>query len=101
MEYTKEIIVDKLTTDQRWLERGILAVYNYQTNQEKRIGDTVEDNGVGFNGADAQFLSSLAQWIQKSSYAEGQRLTVKQAAVAARKMKKYAGQLLRIISSKQ
>jgi len=101
MEYTKEIIQDKLATDQRWLERGILAIYNYQTSHEQSRGDTIELNGVGFNGCDAPFLSSLACWIQKSYRPEGQRLSAKQASFGAKKMKKYAGQLLRIISEQQ
>jgi hypothetical protein len=104
MSYTVDFIKAKLETDNRWLERGILAIYNYQTSQEQRAGDTIEDNGVGFNGADGQFLSSIAKWIKggcQYGKQEGHRLSVKQAAVARRKMMKYAGQLVRIINEKQ
>ena len=101
MEYTVEMVKGKLNTDNRWLERGILAIYNYQTSNEKHRGTTIEFNGVGFNGCDGQFLSSLALWIKRSNRPEGQKLSVKQAAVASRKMQKYAGQLVRIIEKNQ
>lgn len=101
MEYTIPFIKEKLATDQRWLERGVLAIYKYQTAQEQNREETIEDNGVGFNGVDGQILSSFAKWIARSNYAEGSKLTMKQAAVARKKMQKYAGQLLRIIQDKQ
>jgi hypothetical protein len=96
MEYTANQIKDKLATDQRWLERGILAIMRYQTDREMMAERTIEDNGVGFNGCDGPFLTSLGKWIEKSSYPEGQKLTVKQAGFARKKMAKYAGQLARI-----
>lgn len=98
---TKVEIAEKLRTDNRWLERGILAIYKYQTEYEKNRGTTIEDNGVGFNGCDGEFLSSLAIWMGKSYNPEGSRLTPKQAAVARRKMIKYAGQLERIANDQQ
>jgi hypothetical protein len=99
--FTKEFIKDKLNTNQAWLERGIVAIWKYQTATEQRQDRTVEDNGVGFNGIDAKFLSSLAKWIQNSKFAEGERLSPKQAFVARKKMAKYAGQLARIATDKQ
>jgi hypothetical protein len=96
MEYTKEMIKEKLATDNRWLEHGIVAIWNYQTTSEKAAGVTKELNGVGFNGCDAEFLSSLAEWIKKSNRPSGEKLSVKQAAIARRKMLKYAGQLSKI-----
>jgi hypothetical protein len=100
-EITTEIIKEKLINDQRWLERGILAIMNYQTDREIRAKQTIEDNGVGFNGVDGQILTSFGKWIEKSTYPLGQKLTVKQAALARKKMPKYAGQLLRITQGNQ
>lgn len=98
---TIETVKEKLATDQRWLERGILAIYRYQTEHEKVRGTTIEYNGVGFNGCDGVILSSFAEWLTKSWKPEGQRLTFKQAALARKKMAKYAGQLVRIAADKQ
>jgi hypothetical protein len=93
---TKEFIQEKLATNNQWLERGIIAIYNRQTAGEKAASITKELNGRGFNGCDAEFLSSLAEWINKSHRQPGDRLSPKQAEIARRKMKKYAGQLLQI-----
>jgi hypothetical protein len=96
MQLTVEQIKEKLLTDQRWLERGILAIFNYQTSREINAEQTIEDNGVGFNGVDGQILTSFGKWIKGGSRfgkQPGQCLTVKQAAIARKKMPKYAGQL--------
>lgn len=93
--YNKEIIKNRLLTDNAWLNRGILAIYQHQTLDEKLDGNTKEDNGIGFNGADAVILSSFAQQLILKKY-----LTEKQYAIARKKMVKYSGQLLNIIKSK-
>jgi len=90
-KWTKAEINEKIISDQRWLERAILAVYNFQTREEKDREATVEDNGVGFNAFDAPYLSSLAEWLT-----DGRRLTDKQAAVARPIMLKYTWQLAKI-----
>ena len=59
-KWTKDEIKEKLANDGRWLVRGLLAIYDRQTADEKAVGATVEDNGIGFNGADAEILSSIA-----------------------------------------
>jgi len=97
MKYTREFVTDKIMTDDRWLERGILAIWKYQTANEKRDEATELNNGVGFNGVDGKFLTSLGNWLNRP----GTHLSEKQKFVARKKMKKYAGQLLRIIDNKQ
>lgn len=91
MAYTKEFIKEKILTDYRWLARGISAIYAHQTADEKAIGTTAHDNGIGFNGVDAFILSSFAQQIAK-----GRTLSPKQIEIARKKMAKYAGQLSKI-----
>ena len=88
---TKEFIKEKLITDQRWLMRGIIAIYEKQTWDEQQSEMTKEDNGVGFNGIDAYILSSFAKQIKA-----GRTLSIKQLAIAQKKMPKYARQLLTI-----
>ena len=89
--WTKVQIREKMMTDDRWLIRGLLAIYNGQTSEEKAIGVTKEDNGIGFNGCDAEILTSIAQ-----AYLMYRRLSPKQIAIVRNKMGKYAGQLLKI-----
>jgi len=92
---TKEHIQLKLETDIRWLERAVVAIWEFQTEQEKSYQSTLEFNGVGFNGSDAPFLTSIANHLNK-----GRHLTEKQIPYVRKKMKKYAGQLLRIANAK-
>ena len=93
---TKDSIKEKLLTNDAWLWRGIRAIYSFQTDAEKSSGATVEDNGVGFNGVDAEILTSFAHQLAIRGF-----LTPKQNVIARKKMTKYAGQLYRIAESKQ
>lgn len=95
MAWTKEQIKDKLATDDKWLFRGIVAIFNKQTEDEQDSGYTAHDNGMGFNGVDAEFLSSLALQINRYG-----RLSPKQIEIARTKMAKYAGQLAKIANGK-
>lgn len=92
---TKEAIATKLETNQVWLFRGIIAIFERQTSDEKSAESTKEDNGIGFNGCDAKFGSSLAKQL-----IAGRCLSVKQLSAAQKMMRKYAGQLLRIVKEK-
>jgi hypothetical protein len=96
MTLTKEFIKEKLVTDQRWLMRGITAIFEKQTYDEQQSETTKEDNGVGFNSTDAYILSSFAKQIKA-----GRTLSIKQLAIAQKKMPKYAGQLLNIAKTKR
>jgi len=88
MTYTREEIREKITTNPQWTERAIVALYKKQTDQEQINGQTIEHNGMGFNGLDAEILTSFALWIGK-----GRHLTPKQLQVAQKKLSKYATQL--------
>jgi len=89
--WTPDEIRGRLSESTAWLERGILAVYERQTAAEKAAKVTRDSNGIGFSAFDAEFLSSLAEWLRS-----GRHLTEKQAAHGRRKMLKYSGQLARI-----
>lgn len=89
--WTKKEIREKLQSDDRWVIKGLLTIYRYQTEDEKSMGATKHDNGVGFNGLDAPFMSSLAEW-----YKEKGSLTQKQMLHCRKTILKYAGQLARI-----
>jgi hypothetical protein len=94
--YTAASIKEKLKTDDRWLIRGLLAIYACQTASEQASGQTDEHNGIGFNGVDAYILTSFAEQAKA-----GRRLSSKQIMIARKKMLKYAGQLSRIAKSKE
>jgi len=85
-------LVDLLNTNDKAVWRAVHRIYQRQTEAEKAVGDTCVYNGVGFSGADAQILSSLAQFYEKNHY-----LTMKQTVIARKKMKKYTRQLLECI----
>lgn len=93
--YTKQDIVAMIETRDIAVAKGVLAIYAYQTAVEQSSESTCNDNGVGFNGADAPILSSFAKQLQK-----GRTLSAKQIAIARKKMVKYAGQLLKIAQQK-
>lgn len=92
-----------LMTNNDYLEKAILKLYKYQTEYEQQTQDTAMLNGVGFNTIDANFLSSLAEWIldrenvpesEKNKYVVRRHLTDKQRMFARKKLTKYAGQLV-------
>jgi hypothetical protein len=91
MYYTSAEIRSHLLADDRWLLRGLLAIYSRQTIAEQRRQETVERNGIGFNAFDASFLTDIAQKLSRSGH-----LSDKQIAACRRSMLKYAGQLTRI-----
>jgi hypothetical protein len=101
MIYTKDLIKDKIATDDRWLYRGILAIWRNQTKSEKLAVNTHLNNGIGFSGPDGVFLTSLGN-ILRGQEKRGLplKLSEKQTYVARKRMAKYAGQLYNIIVDK-
>lgn len=91
-KYTKEDIAAKLATDNKWLVRGMLAIFQRQTEEEKATETTKEQNGIGFNGVDANIMTDLCnQYKRTNGY-----LSPRQIDLIRKKMKKYAGQLTKI-----
>ena len=93
MEYTAEFIKNKIINDNLWLFRAVLAIYKYQTLDEKRSGFTRYNNLVGFNASDSTFLSSIAELINSK-----RNLNEKQIYTTRKKMVKYSGQLAKIVN---
>jgi hypothetical protein len=73
-EYTKEFIQEKLRTDIRWMERAVLVLYSKQTKEEQKVNDTIQNNGVGFNGTDGRYLSWVATYLQKGNHLSGHHI---------------------------
>ena len=95
MKVTKGAIAEfvrfKLSTDEAWAKKALLKIYEFQTNEEQMRGNTLFYNGVGFNGADAEILSSLAEQFKRKGW-----LSPKQMAIVMRKMQKYTRQVIQI-----
>ena len=94
--WTKESVKDLLRRNDKAVERGILRIYSFQTDEEKYVGMTKTVNGKGFNKFDVEILSSFALQIRR-----GKHLTEKQMYKARPKICKYAGQLLEYMRTKE
>jgi hypothetical protein len=99
-EAIRALLAEESDQGNRAVERAILVLFDRQTESEQVDETTKEHNGVGFNGADAPFLSSLAKWIKGSRRPNGQRLSPRQRTRARRQLAKYAGQLARIAAAR-
>lgn len=85
---------EMLATSQKWAERGLIRIFENQTEDEQNSGDVVHNNGIGFTGVDAEFLTSLAKQLQS-----GKTLSPKQMVWVHKKMPKYAKQLVESIAA--
>ena len=94
--WTKESVKDLLKRSDEAVERGILRIYSFQTDEEKYTGATKTVNGKGFSKFDVEILSSFALQIRR-----GKHLTEKQMYKARPKICKYAGQLLEYMRTKE
>jgi hypothetical protein len=95
MTYTKEMIQEKLSSDPRWIERGLIVLYNRQTEDEKTSENTKWDNGMGFNGTDSRYLSYCSRWILKGNHLTGHHLEK-----VGKKLPKYWGQIMEEIEKR-
>lgn len=82
-------IKDKLATSEAWALKAMLTIYNNQTDAERVIETTKEQNGVGFTGTDGQFFSSLSKQYESRGH-----LSDKQMTFVMKRMKKYWNQIL-------
>jgi hypothetical protein len=92
--YTEQVIVDKINTNQAWLERAILAIFERQTRDEQNTENTHWNNNVGFSAADAHRLSYYAKWILSGKHLNGRHLDI-----ARKRIIKYRKQLTQIANS--
>ena len=90
---------EKMKQDCRWAARGLVAVFQNQTYDEQTSHTTRYLNGVGFNGLDAAFGSSMAEqamvWFAtpKDKRACPEPLSLKQGIYAKKMAVKYATQV--------
>lgn len=77
------------------LYKSIILIYEMQTDKERYIGESKEENGIGFTKVDAKEMSDIAKKIK-----QGNELTSGEIAKSRNKMQKYWKQLM-IISKRQ
>ena len=95
MVWNKDAIIQLLDTNDKAVDRAVVQLYRRQTQEEQATHATKVNNGVGFTGLDAEFLSSLAESAMKYG-----QLTPKQRAIARTRVKKYWRQLLSIVQAR-
>lgn len=93
--WTVEQVKALLLKSDLHVERALLAIHKAQTADEQSVKITKHTNMVGFNIPDARFGSSLAEQIQNSVRAPGNRLSPKQLLIARKMVIKYRKQLAR------
>lgn len=99
LEFKKDQIAyirEKLSSDEYWAIRGLVRLYEYQTNLEKEFEGESTHNGIGFNRIDRDVLTSFAKFWGKNKY-----LTGPQMKRLRRVIPKYAGQLHKIAEGNQ
>lgn len=92
--WTKEEIWEKIQNNDKVMYRALVRLYDLQTEDEKVSKETKEHNGQGFNGYDAEIMSSFAEFYKKTGF-----LTPKQKVIARKKLKKYTKQLTNIANA--
>ena len=70
---------------------ALLFIYDKQEADEQNNERTLYHNGVGFNGTDAEFGSSLARQYRNRGF-----LSPKQMGFVRKLIRKYAGQIVEI-----
>ena len=84
-------IKEQLKTNNTWAKRALVRIYEFQTLEEQNKGTTLKRNNVGFSGADATILSSLADFYLTKGF-----LTEKQTALLKKKIYHYWKQVWEI-----
>jgi len=99
----------KLVNNERWMLRGMYAIYKYQTAEEQTCEMTRDSNGVGFSGIDGEIMTSFSNqmikrgFLQKMNHPElGIRMffSEKQEKYVRKYMPRYARQLCKIATGK-
>ena len=103
-DWTKAKILDMLSTNDKWVEMAIVALYKRQTEVEKQTGETYVKNAVGFQVADAREFGKYARVIIDGGHLSADELRNcrrpwLRGTVAVPTIAKYRGQLLDMIEA--
>jgi len=92
--WTKESLQELIATNDTALYTAMIRIFNKQTNDEVMEEDTYLHNDRGFSSIDGKIMTSISKFYLKRKY-----VTIKQKAIIREKMKKYCGQLLKIMAA--
>lgn len=92
MEKNSQVyIFNLLVSNNRAVERAMIAIYNRQTEDEQIAQDTRHSNGKGFAAPDARLGSYYAKWVLS-----GRQLTGRHLDKARQMSFKYIRQLAEV-----
>lgn len=103
-------VKQQMQQSDRWLVRGLMAIYHAQTPSERANMATYDRNGIGFTSSDSRFMSGCARQVDRSTRREDTAnpnftvrgiLTPQTTEKLRLRMTKYAGQLVKIAELKQ
>ena len=84
-----EQLRQRLASKDRWALRALMRIYQNQTADEQNSETTIERNGIGFTGPDAEILSSFARQYQRRG-----SLSERQMIILRRRIPAYARQIV-------
>ena len=79
----------RLASSDRWALRALMRIYQNQTADEQCREATIERNGIGFTGPDAEILTSFARQYQRRGV-----LSERQMIILRRRIPAYARQIV-------
>ena len=89
--WTRTEIEALINTNDRAVERAMVAIWERQTRDEQATETTCDHNGIGFSGWTAKSGTYFANWVRS-----GRSLSGKHLAKARKIALHHAGQLTRI-----
>lgn len=102
--WTKEEIKDLLKTNDKAVERALLALLERQTEDERNTESTRHTNNRGFTQADARIFTSMAKQVKRGYSLSAKQLGFLRNGKSERypsRIGKYAGQLAEIANLKE
>lgn len=88
--WDKAAVQELIDTNSTAVARALMIVYANQTRAEQAQGQTIEHNGIGFTGRDAEFLTDIAiKWQRWGRWASERQLRA-----VRRSVRKYHKQVL-------
>jgi hypothetical protein len=105
-----EFLREKVASDDRYLIKGLIAIFECQTQEEKVRNSVSVHNGIGFSRFDVDVLSEISKKLLQAGALSAiqnrepvdcnQYLTPYERNVLRKRMQKYVGQLARIAEFK-
>jgi hypothetical protein len=99
-QLTRENVMTKFNRDDRFAVSLLVEMYYRQTADEQANATTSASNGIGFNGTDANFLTSLAEQATAKRNERYCGLTERQLGAMRKAMQKYGRQLAEITNER-